>query len=505
MRQRYLRVLDSKGRKIPVVAVKGNAYEGATFGRRLTTWGTTIYGPNTELFSSLSTLRARSRELVRNNAYARGLLETLTSNLISRGITPRWQVEDEQLKKEIQNLWADWIHDADADGRYGFYGLQVLITRSMIESGEVFVRLRPRRQSDGLKVPLQLQVIEADHLDETYSTTRDNGNQIRMGIELNKIGKRVAYWLYREHPGETFSFGGTGERARIPASQILHIYYAGRPGQLRGCPWLSSIILKMRELDQYDDAELVRKKTTAMFGGFIIEPPGESDQISPLGAVVGEDSSGREIVALEPGTFSVLPPGMDVRFAEPADVGGSYEAWMKQQLRMIARGTGVTYEQLTGDLEKVNYSSIRAGLLEFRRWCRMIQDMVIIPQLCQAVAEIWIEIAVLSGALQIPDYWENKRKYQRIAWHPDGWEWVDPLKDQMAELIAVRAGFKSRAQVIAESGRDIETVDAEIAEDNKRADELGLIFDSDPRKTAKSGSLQNAEDLAMQETITGGR
>ena len=441
----------------------------------------------------------------RPNAFARGLVETLTANLISKGISPRWQIEDKELKREIQDLWSTWINESDADGIYDFYGLQALTTRSMIESGEVLVRLRPRRQNDGLSVPLQLQVIEADHLDETYSVPRDNGNQIRMGIEFNRIGKRIAYWLFREHPGETFTFGRSGERVPIPASQVLHMYYASRPGQLRGCPWLSSIILPMREFDQYLDAELVRKKTAAMFGGFIIESPGEDEQISPLGAVVGEDSSGREIIAIEPGTFPILPPGMDVKFAEPADVGGAFEAWTKMLLRLIARGAGVTYEQLTGDLEKVNYSSIRAGLLEVRRWYRMIQRTVIIRQMCQPVAEAWLEMAVLSGVLPIRDYWENKRKYQKIAWHPDGWEWVDPLKDQMAELQAVRAGFKSRAEVIAERGRDIEVIDLEIAEDNARADELGLIFDSDPRKTARSGSLQDAEDVAMQESISGGK
>jgi lambda family phage portal protein len=159
---------------------------------------------------------------------------------------------------------------------------------------------------------------------------------------------------------------------------------------------------------------------------------------------------------MEPGTFPVLPPGMDVRFSEPADVGGNYERWVKQQLRMIAKGIGTTYEKLTGDLTEVNYSSIRAGLLSFQRFCKQIQLQTIAFQLCKPVAREFLNTAVLSGAIELPGYAQNPRIYRRIKWRPDGWPWVDPVKDQLAEQMAVRNGFKSREEVVAESGGDIE-------------------------------------------------
>jgi lambda family phage portal protein len=496
IRNRFLNVVDQYGRPIPVSALSGH-YEGAGFGRRLSTWGTSSAGPNTSLYSSLATLRARSRELVRNHPLPDGAIDSFVANLIGTGITPRWQIEDKVLKKDVQQLWDDWTVEADADGTSSFYGLQALIARAMIEGGEALVRLRNRRPVDMLSVPLQLQGMEGDHLDETYNTIADNGNPIRMGIEFSRNGRRIAYWLFRDHPGESF-MGASMERVRVPASQVIHVFKPLRLGQIRGRPWMSSIIVRLHELDQYEDAELVRKKTAAMFGGFITEPPGEDTGISPLGTP-STDSDNREVVALEPGTFPVLPPGMDVKFAEPADVGGNFDSWIKQQLREIARGMGVTYEQLTGDLEGVNYSSIRAGLLEFRRLCRQIQAHILVHQFCRPVAQYWMDLAVLSGALRISDYWENRRKYQRIKWRPDGWDWVDPVKDQLAEKMSVRSGFKSRAQVVAERGQDIETVDAEIAEDNARADELGLVFDTDPRKTAGSGAIQAAEDAMYAE------
>jgi lambda family phage portal protein len=282
-----------------------------------------------------------------------------------------------------------------------------------------------------------------------------------------------------------------------------HVFKPLRIGQMRGRPFLASIIVKMHELDQYSDAELVRKKAAAMFGGFIIEKLNYENAAIPAGQLLGRsattDANNNNIIALEPGTFPILPLGKEVQFSQPADVGITYEAWIKQQLREIAVGMGITYEQLTSDLSNVNYSSIRAGLLEFRRRIKQLQHQIIIHQFCRPIARRWMNAAVLSRALSlgIGDYLKNSRKYLRIKWRPDGWAWVDPVKDQLAEQMAVRNGFKSRSRVVAERGDDVETVDTEIAEDNQRADDKKLIFDTDPRNTASSGTMQKA----IEETI----
>ena len=479
------------GSHTPPVRAAAAPYEGATSGRRLATWGTQSSGPNAAIFSSLQTLRSRARELVRNVPIIDGAVDSFVSNLIGSGINPRWQIKDQGLRDEIQQLWADWTMEADADGTASFYGLQATVARALVEGGEALIRLRFRRGEDGLTVPLQLQGLEGDHLDEAYNAPAANGNIIRMGIEFDQIGRRAAYHLWRDHPADFFAFSqNAGIRSRVDAAEILHVYRPLRLGQVRGRPWLASTIVKLRELDQYEDAELVRKKTAAMFGGFITEAAEDAYPGSALGKNAGTDSSDRQIIALEPGTFPILPPGYKVEFAKPEDVGGNLLTWLKSQLRQIARGIGITYEQLTGDLEGVNYSSIRAGLLEFRRLCKAIQLHTIIHQFCRPIGVAWMDQAVLSGALRIPDYAANRREYTRITWRPDGWDWVDPLKDQAAEKMAVRSGFKSRAQVVAERGQDIEVVDREIVSDNERADGLGLVLDTDPRKTADSGVEQ---------------
>lgn len=475
----YLKVLDSSGRKIKAYS----NYEGAGTGRRLSSWGTSTAGPNNTLFSSLGNLRSRSRELARNDPQISGALDCLVSNIVGMGISPRWQLSNSKLKKSLQQLWLDWTQEADTDGLLDFYGLQTLIARSIIESGEVFIRFCPRRPGSGLTVPLQLQILEADHLDHLYNTVAPNGNEIRMGIEFDQTGHRKAYWMFREHPGEVYlTRADSHERIRIPASEILHAFQPLRPGQQRGRPWLSALILTMHELNQFNDAELVRKKTAAMFGGFITQPL--EDGGAPLfGNEEEADDSGSPVIRMEPGTFPSLPPGYNVTFSEPADVGGNYGAFVKHQEQRAARGIGgLTYEKFTGDLAGVTYSSIRAGNLEFQRQCKQFIYNVMAYQVCRPVARYWLSQVVLSNAMFLPGYAKDPKQYLRIKWTIDGWPWVDPLKDLKASMGLVRSGFSSRTQEVAERGLDVEALEEEIHADNKRADKMELAFDSDARK-----------------------
>jgi lambda family phage portal protein len=477
-------------------APSGPTYEGSTYGRRLGLWGTSGIGPTAAIQGNIHTLRNRSRELYRNNAWARRGAQSYVSNAIGTGIVPRWTLDDQRLKRKIEKLWLRWTDESDADGLGDFYSQQATVALTQFLSGETLVRFRPRRLTDGLSVPLQLQVLEPDHLDEMKDGPLSNGNFVRMGIEFSRIGRRVAYWLRNQHPGEWFPMSGNAdawETVRVPASEVMHVYAIERPGQIRGIPRLSSVLLSLYELDRYEDAELVRKKLSALIGGYIIRPPTAAGA-PPFGIPQGTDANDQEIAALEPGAFPVLPDGMDVRFSTPADVGGMYAEWMRQQLRRIAAGIGVTYEQLTGDLTQVNYSSIRAGLIEIRRSLEALQWNVFVFQLCRPVAARWMDTAVAAGALEIPDYAENRAAYLDIAWRPQRWPWVDPMKDIAGEKLAVDNLFKSRSQVIAEMGEDAVDVDEMIAEDDRRAAELGIAkADAGPAPVIES---EDDEDRA---------
>ncbi len=450
-----------------------NAWDAAGQGKRLQSWQASSESINSLLLGSLGILRRRSRKIVLNNPVAFSAVDSIVSNCIGTGIKPQSKSTDSAFKEELQELWLEWKDEADFYGVNDFYGLQALICTSILEGGECFVRFRISKPTEDLSVPLQLQALESEHLDDSKNEALSNGNVIRSGIEFDKSGKRVAYHLFPSHPGDSV-VSANNDSVRIPASEILHIYKPLRIGQIRGVPWLSRVLLKLYELDQYDDAELVRKKTSALFAAFIT-------RLDPESNLMGEgeaDEDGLAIAELEPGTVQLLEPGEDIKFSEPSDVGSSYEGFMRQQLRFVAMGMGLTYEQLTGDLTQVNFSSIRAGLIEFRRRCEMLQRHVMIFQLCRPVWKKWFQLAVLSGAIDLP---EDTRKNRSVKWIPQGWEWVDPLKDQKAQELAVKSGFRSRSEVVSRLGGDAEEVDREIAADNERADKMGLYHSSDPR------------------------
>ena len=460
-------------------------YDGVGSGRRALAWSVGNPGAIAALLFTQNELRAKSRDLVRRNAWANAALESYVANAIGTGIKPQAMVADPAQREAIQALWREWTVDADAAGLTDFYGLQALACRAMLEAGEVLVRLRYRRPEDGLAVALQIQVLEAEHLPMNLNTAAENGNLIRAGIEFDRLGRRVAYHLYRSHPedGMLTPMSGDGglSTVRVDAAEIMHVFRPMRPGQIRGEPWLARALVKLNELDQYDDAELVRKKTAAMFAGFVT-------RLSPEDSLLNEglsDANGVSLGGLEPGTMQILEPGEDIKFSQPADVGASYAEFLRMQFRAVAAAMGVTYEQLTGDLTQVNYSSIRAGLLEFRRRVEALQHGVIVHQLCRPIWRAWMAQAVLEGALTLPGFARGgeakRRAWLAVKWIPQGWQWVDPLKEADAMKAAIRSGLMSRSEAISANGYDAEDVDREIAADNVRADGLGLVFDSDPR------------------------
>ena len=456
-------------------------YDGTGGGRRALAWMPGNPGAVVALSLAQDELRAKSRDLVRRNAWAAAGIEAFVANAIGTGIKPQSMVQDQATREAIHSLWRDWCEQADAAGLTDFYGLQALATRAMLEGGEALIRLRYRRVEDGLPVALQIQVLEAEHLPTTLNRDLPGGNVIRAGIEFDRLGRRVAYHLYRSHPNDgllaPMSSQGGMETVRVDASEVIHLFRPLRPGQIRGEPWLTRALVKLNELDQYDDAELVRKKTAAMFAGFITRMAPEDNLMGESAA----DANGVALAGMEPGTLQILEPGEDIKFSAPADVGSSYAEFMRQQFRAVAAAMGITYEMLTGDLTQVNYSSIRAGLLEFRRRCEALQHGVIVHQLCRPIWRAWMDQSVLEGAIDLPGYRKNRRTYQAAKWIPQGWSWVDPQKEFNAMKLAIRAGLMSRSEAISGNGYDAEDVDREIAADNARADALGLVFDSDPR------------------------
>lgn len=474
-----------------LVPVRAQAYEGGSQGRRMAGKGMTVTGPNAPIERSLPALQSRSHNAIRNNAYARKAKEAYVANLVGTGIKPQWG------DAQIQALWDQWVTECDADGVDNFYALQSLAAGAQFESGEALARFRYRRTSDGLSVPLQLQIIESEHLDPAFSQAFE-GRLIKMAIEFNGVGQRTAYHLWRYHPHEKLT-SAINERVPVPAENVVHMFRRQRPGQLRGVPELSAVIIRLYEIDEMQDALLARQKLAQLFGAFVRRKSNaDPEDDGPFfGNLVSQPGEAEPLAEFTPGGIHYLEDDEEISFSSPPDIGSHYTEWLRSELLAVAAGAGITYEQLTGDLKGVNYSSIRAGLLEFRRRAEALQAHLIVHQWCRRIAGKWLDVAVTSGALSIPNYWNRRAELLAIDWIAPKWAWVDPLKEVSADLLEVRAGFKPRSEAAGERGWSVDQLDAEIRSGNQSADEHGLVFDSDPRTTAKNGALHAAlEGLA---------
>ncbi len=472
-------------------------FEAAQGSRRLKGFQPSRAHVNTLIAAAGSDITARARYLVRNNGYALNAAESWTGNAVGTGIKPSSLIADKYLKTRVQQLWLAWTDESDAEALTDFYGQQRRAAREVFIAGEVFFRLRPRRPEDGLSVPLQLQMLPSEMLPLTRTEVLPNGNVIRQGIEFDRIGRRVAYHFLRRHPGDLTDPGMVGEMVRVPAAEIIHVIDPVESGQLRGVSRLAPAIVKLFLLDQYDDAELERKKIAAMYAMFVTSPA-PADLIDMVPA---DDGSGDRIVEVQPGQVVPLEPGEQIQTSAPADVGGSYEPFEYRTLLQISAATGIPYAYLSNDMLKANYSNSRMALLEFRRRVEAWQHSVMVHQMCRKVWQRWMDVAVLSGALDIPGYERNRVSFIACSWLPPKWDWVDPLKDAKAEIEQIGAGLKSRSQALAERGYDAEQVDAEIAADREREQRLGLSFGATPPAAPTHDNSPISRRMDMSERV----
>jgi lambda family phage portal protein len=488
------------GRSVPAVRNEP-LYHGATTGRRARGWTAPTVGPNDAVLWALSLLRARSRQAVRNDGYARMAVDRLVSNIVGAGIAPQSKAPTREFRARLHALWLDWTDQADATGALDFYGLQSQVVRAWLEGSEAFTRLRPRLASDELFVPLQLQVIESEQCPIDYTTVNARtGNRVRAGVEFDAIGRRAAYWFYRQHPGDPQDLN-RADLVRVAGDQVAHLYDPLRPGQIRGVPQLTQALIVLQEAGKWRDATQVRQMLSAMYLMFVKRtvPAGDPDLDPRTGLAIERDDQDRALMAMEPGLTQELGPDESVDFSKPPDPTG-YADFMRDTLMEASVGAGVPYEVLTGDLRNVNDRTVRVILNEFRRRIEQYQHHIVAFQFNRPIWAAFINRAVLSGALVPPtEFFQDPAPWFRVEWVPPAWPYLHPVQDVDAYKAMVRSGAMTLDEFIREvRGRSLEEVAAERAQELALLDELGIVTDTDPRKTSNAG----APTVAGQDTST---
>lgn len=420
----------------------------------------------------------RARYLAANNGHAAAGVEAWVSELVGSGLKPQSAHPDPEMRAAINARFNQWCDEADVDGASDFFGLQAQVARRLVVDGEIFATMFI---DDGRR--LRVRLIDGAQVDGAYHTELAAGARIVAGIEFDASGQRVAYHLWRSRPG--LPLAAPVDLIRLPAEDVVHVFRAETPGQVRGVSWFAPVLLRLADLDKAHDAQLMRQQIAAMMAGFITDPNGGNGGFEGSRAADGALDGG-----LEPGTLKVLQPGQDIRFSEPATIGQEATEFLRVTAREIAAGLGVPYEAMTGDMSQVNYSSIRAGLVAFRRRVEALQHNTLVFQFCRPIWRRWVTAEILSGRLDAPGFEQDPEAYLAARWLPPKVDWVDPLKDAQAEILAINAGLMSRRQAVAARGYDLEQLDTEIAQDRAVAQAQGLSFSSSVSPSAGQGEQQ---------------
>lgn len=442
---------------LPTPAVR--SYDGAQGGRRWRGAGE-MPAPISAGLTARGPLSRRARYLVANNAMAAAGLEAWTSALVGSGIRPTPTHPDAAFCATAAASFEGWTDRADADGLGDAYALQALAARLLVRDGECFVVMN--HADDGA---LQLRVLDSEMIDPAMNRELGGGARIISGIEFDASGRRIAYHVFKERPG--LPLGAGLDTIRLPAEDVCHVFKPETAGQIRGVSWFASVLLRLRDLDDAHDAQIMRQKTAALMTGFIVSADGQV----PFD---GERDGGTLEGGLEPGTIKVLSPGQDYRQSDPAKIGAEAVDFLRLTAKEVAAGLGVPASAITGDYGDANYSSLRAELVAFRRRVEALQHNVLVYQLCRPIRRRFITSEVLSGRLSAPGFMADPEPYLACRWIVPKQEWTDPAKDVAAEIEAINAGLMSRRQAVEARGISVEELDTERAADAAREAVLGL-------------------------------
>jgi len=452
----------------------GSSYAGGQYSRMVAGWFAQLNDPNLELRYSLYNLRARSRELVRDNGEAAGVLLDFESDIVGaqgarlqfRARTPRGLPRD-VLNSRIETAWATWCRrdTCTTSGAFDFASLQRLMIRSVVCDGEfVALRVRDPRHPFGYA----LKPIDPDQLDEKYNVLRNaDGIAIEMGVENDRDGRPIAYHIWDRHPllpGRT--------RERIAAADVLHVFKRLRPAQMRGVPWFAPALVAWKLGDRYTEAELYQSLLAAAQGGFFVNKSGDG------GFELPRDASGQPVplvMEAEPGASRVLPNGYEFQPWQPTHPTANYVGFMKSVKRGISRAFGRSYATLTGDLSDVNFSSMRTDRIRETEQNKLHQADLLTSQFCDPIFTDWLRAALLAGALG-PVTVDLGVLRTFATWMCKGWPWIDPMKDISAATMALAQGLTSRQTLCAERGVDFYEIIDQLAEEAAYAQEKGVAL-----------------------------
>lgn len=470
-------------------AIYRNQYDGASKAQSMDGWRVKqATSPNQEIVPDLASLRYRSRDLVRNSWHGRAAIRVLQNAVVGTGIRPSVTGGRAPLgeTRTLNELLLEFAASplCDSDRQHDLYGLQAMVLASVVESGEALV-IRQWQDGDeyGGLPRFSVRVLEPEHLacDNTNFLSLDSD----VGIDYDERGVPKAYRIVED------PFANAWVRKEdalvVDASEVAHVFRVERPGQARGVPWFSPVMIKMGGLNEYEHAELIRQKLATSVAGFVKT----ADHQSYL-SQAGDKRGNLPALGIQPGQFNYLGPGEDIFFNSPPQMS-NYRDYVAVTVQQIAAGIGITYESLSGDYSKVNYSSGRMGRIEMGANVRSTRDHVLYTKLLRPW-EQWFKEAVALMGWDVSDV--------KFRWTAPHFEMLDPKAEAEASKALITGGFSTTPREIRKFGLDPDSILVEQSAWQEQSDAAGVMTDTDLRKFAPAGAAPiEAEEVIEVEDV----
>jgi len=471
-------------------------YDAASTGRRMRKMNRGSEDPNVETRADGAKLRYAARYTERNSPHGRQILTNFATYLVGKGVNPEVNTGTDKLDKKWTELFQEWVYQSDPVSGGTLFGQQFQAAMALARDGGVISRqeLLPKAyaRQHGMRVPLFVKLMEVDHLDDTKDRALKSGGAIVGGVEFDQYDRRVAYHLFREHPGSGLIGARSGmfQSDRVSARDVAHLYNytTGRPGQIREVSMLHAVIARLWDYDGWVDATAIARRVSALPAGFVhnADPQATADEVDGIAPAVDKDGvkvldpNGYPIEQIEPGLIGYLPAGKEIEFNTPPAVP-DHDVYSKVTLHEISAGVSQPYADVSGDLSEASFIASRMGRLLVKRFAGSMFHLVFAP-LHLRPTDMWFsDAAVLAGALP------NRPEGYPVTWVQTVWEEPNELIRIKAAVAKIRAGLTTYSRAVREEGLDPDLLIEEMAKDNAKLDAAKITLDSDPRKVTPSG------------------
>ena len=360
-------------------------YNATTSGRRVGNLRNNNTNASSEAGRFAKKLSGISQDLVRNNPLAQRVKMIYASNIVGAGINLDISGSNKRVTKDFSEFYEEWAKSTscDFDGHNSFSGLMWLLGATVVESGGCFIRFHINH---AMVMPLQLQLIEQTYLDPTKDRNSADEGLIINGVQYSKLGQVEGYHIDIDPTG-TNQRGISNSRYYKKDDEIVHVFRRERPGQHLGISWLAQIATHLERYETLQDAKVMQQQIAACLAILIEDAPTQMNS---------DNKSTPLSDKLEPGMIEYIPTGSKVTTITPPRVDDS-QHFITELKNDMAVGSGLSYQQLTGDYSKFNFASGRMGNIEFNRYLDSIQQFMLVPSLDKVLNKLFSLYQVKKG------------------------------------------------------------------------------------------------------------